>query len=384
MKNISKYSKMPLQTISRKVWSSFIDGLLLLVLGVLLTLTLGFAVLKNNDTFIKYNDQCFDNISEMYRIQDESKLQILHENSDRKVLSPADYFDLYIYKQIKLSYINFTDDFKSAGITLEVNEDDYSKLLNDELAYYFVNYKVTNNINIEMFDNKEPLDFFKEDILFKNINKEYYVDRTDDLPIIKSDIAIKLYKHYSDIEKNTDLYYEFSDAVLEIRNIGLNDLKKYEVFDNYFILYNEAYDIMSKYENIVLVISFSIAFALLIFIPSIFIKGSVTIGKLLTRTREIHKDDFEIGRLRIIVRSLLSYLIYIFIVAFISLFSFGFENLKHILFSIGSIDISFLILLIMSFVFMIMNFIVIVLTPTHRSLVDILTNTKQLDTTTFI
>ena len=63
---------------------------------------------------------------------------------------------------------------------------------------------------------------------------------------------------------------------------------------------------------------------------------------------------------------------------------FGFENLKHILFSIGSIDISFLILLIMSFVFMIMNFIVIVLTPTHRSLVDILTNTKQMDTTTFI
>ena len=106
MKTTSKFNDMPLQTISRKVWSSFIDGLLLLVLGAILTFSVGFSILRNNETFEMYNNQCFNNINEMYKIQEESKLQIIEDDTNR-VLSPADYFDVYITKQINLSKLSF-------------------------------------------------------------------------------------------------------------------------------------------------------------------------------------------------------------------------------------------------------------------------------------
>ncbi len=383
MSRNSKYNGMPLQTISKKVWSSIIDGLLLLVLGVILTLTVGFSVLKSNDTYIKNNKQCFDSIIEMYKIQSDSLLQKLSSDKKTQVLSAADFFDIYINKQINLSYLNFTEEFKTAGITIDIG-DNYSKLENDELAYYFVSYKLNNNINLLMYNNKLPLDFFKEDVLFKNINKEYYIDKKDDLPILKSEIAISLYKHYKGIEINKDLYYEFSDAVVAIRELGLNDLKNSDKFNTHYILYTNAYQVMAKYNDIVLFISYIISFIILILIPSLLLKDNLSIGKLLTRTKTIHKDGFRMGLLSVVALLILTFLVNAFIVSFISLFSFGFENLKFVLFSLGTIDISFLHLLLLSLIFVIINFIVILVTKDNRSLIDILTNTKQMDIKIFI
>lgn len=384
MNNISKYNDMPLQTISRKVWSSFIDGLLLLIVGAILTFTAGFSALRNNETFAKYNNQCFDNIKEMYKIQDDAKLQIIINEENTKVLSPADYFDEYIIKQINLSYLNFKEDFTAQGITLNVNDDNYSTVENDNLAYYFINYKINNNINIDDYKEMSPLNYFKEEIFFKNINKEYFIDQENTLPIIKSDVAIKLYNHYSDIEHNKDLYYEFSDAVLKIRNIGLNDLKTFDAFDNHYELYSEAYNMMSKYNDITLIIVYAISFVIIILLPSIITKDNITLGKLLTRTRTIHNEGYKMNKLKVGLTCLLSFIVNAFIIIFISLFSFGFENLTYSLFKIGTLNISFLFILLMSFAFMIINFIVIIALANHRSLIDVITNTKQMDITTYV
>lgn len=378
----SKYSKMPLQTISRKVSSSLIDAILLLVLGVILTLTLGFGMLKNNEGYLSNYNKCFDSIKEMYQIQDASKLHKLSDDS--KVLNEADYFDDYIIKQIRLSYKTFESEFNDAGITLEITEDNYSTLENDELAYYFTCYKVEKNINLESFQNKEPLEYFKEEILFKNIDKEYYLDQQDKLPILKSEVAISLYKHYSEIEMNKDLYYEFQDAVIAIREIGLKDLKTYEVFNSHFINYEEAFKEMAKYHNITLLIAFTLSFAILIAIPNLVFKNGMSVGKLLTRTRIIHYEDNDIGIVRRLIISLLSYVAYISVIAVISLFTFGFENLAMPWFVLGAFEVSFLKMLLLGFAFMLVNFILMSVISEHRSLIDVITNTKQVDVTWFV
>ena len=382
MKKKSKYGEMPLQTISRKVWSSLIDGLLLLVLGVVLTITAGFSVLKNNETFKLNNTKCFDNIALMYEMQSETRLQTLIDET--KVLSNADYFDDYIIKQIRLSYLKFTSDFNNQGINLEIKENNYSTLENDELSYYFISYKLQHDINTEDYGDKDSLTYFKDDILFKNINKEYYEDVINDLPVIKSEIAISLYKHYSDIEHNTNLYYEFSDAVLAIRNIGLSDLATDKTFLKYYNDYEAAYLIMSKYENITLLICFIISYFLLIGIPNIISKNGMSIGKLLTRTRIIHQNDNDIGLLRRVAITLLSLLTYIITILVISLFTFGFGNLTNTLFYVGSSGITFLHLLLVGFMIMVTNFIFISVSNDHRSLIDYITSTKNVDITTYI
>lgn len=383
MKTTSKFNDMPLQTISRKVWSSFIDGLLLLVLGAILTFSLGFSILRNNETFEMYNNQCFNNINEMYKIQEESKLQIIEDDTNR-VLSPADYFDVYITKQINLSYLTFKEEFNNKGITLEIKENEYSTLENDELAYYFINYKVNKNINMELYENKSPLLYFKENIFFKNIKQEYYLDKENNLPVLNSNIAISLYNHYHNIEKNIDLHHEFSDAVLQIRNIGLNDLTKYDLFNSYYELYSEAYNEMKKYDNVMLLICFTLSFIIVVFIPSIVTKNGVTLGKLLTRTRTISSEGYKMKKYKFILNNILSFMVNAFIIVFISLFTFGFENLTLNLLTLGSINVSFLHLLLFSFVMMVANFLVIAITPEHCSLIDMILNTKQMDISTYI
>lgn len=383
MKEKSRYHKLPLQTISRKVWSSFIDGLLLLVLGVILTLTLGFTILKNNDIFVQNNNSCFDNIREMYRIQDETKLQKIKEDDDTKVVATADYFDEYIIKQIRLSYLTFENEFKKENIILEIKEDNYSTLENDELAYYFVYYKQDNNININDYNNEIPLSYFKK-IFFENINKDYYLDRDNDLPVIKSEYAIRLYRHYIEEEFDNNLYYEFSDAVLAIRKLGLNDLTSFTEFDYYYQEYNKAYSVMAKYENIVLLIILIISHIILVGVPNLISKNGISVGKLLTRTRIINDNDYDVSKWKLLLVSLLSFVSYSAIIIFISLFTFGFSNLSLSLFTIGSVEISFLQIILVGFAFMLVNFFMMCLSSSKRSTIDILSNTKQVDVTTYI
>lgn len=382
--NKSKYASMPLQTISKKVSSALIDGVLLMILGVILTLTLGFEILKNNNDYKESHNNCFENIVEMYKIQDESKLQKLDKEDETKVLAVADYFEEYILKQINLSYKTFEPEFIDAGITLEIKEDNYSTLENDELAYYFVKYKVEHNINLELFENKEPLTYFKEDVLFKNISEDYYLNQNNELPIIKSEVAIRLYNHYCDKENNQDLYYEFSDMVIAIRNIGLNDLEKYEVYDNYYQIYYIAYIEMAKMHNLILLSMFALSFLILIGIPNIVFKNGMSIGKLLTRTRVIHYEDNRIGVLRRLARTLLLFILFTIVIAFISLFTFGFENMAIPLFIVGSVKISFLQIILIGFAFMLINFLLMCFNNEHRSLTDIITGTKQVDVTWFV
>lgn len=383
MKEKSRYHKLPLQTISRKVWSSFIDGLLLLVLGVILTLTLGFNFLKNNDIFIQNNNSCFDNIREMYRIQDETKLQKIKEDDGTKVVATADYFDEYIIKQICLSYLTFENEFKKENIILEIKEDNYSTLGNDELAYYFVYYKKDNNININDYNDEIPLSYFKK-IFFENINQDYYLDRDNDLPVIKSEYAIRLYRHYNEEEFDNNLYYEFSDAVLAIRKLGLNDLTSFTEFDYYYQEYNKAYSVMAKYENIVLLIILIISHIILVGVPNLISKNGISVGKLLTRTRIINDNDYDVSKWKLLLVSLLSFVSYSVIIIFISLFTFGFSNLTISLFIIGDLEITFLQILLVGFAFMLVNFFMMCLSSSKRSTIDILSNTKQVDVTTYI
>ena len=183
---------------------------------------------------------------------------------------------------------------------------------------------------------------------------------------------------------NKDLYYEFQDAVIAIREIGLKDLKTYEVFNSHFINYEEAFREMAKYHNITLLIAFTLSFAILIAIPNLVFKDGMSVGKLLTRTRIIHYEDNDIGIVRRLIISLLSYVAYISVIAVISLFTFGFENLAMPWFVLGAFEVSFLKMLLLGFAFMLVNFILMSVISEHRSLIDVITNTKQVDVTWFV
>ena len=72
------------------------------------------------------------------------------------------------------------------------------------------------------------------------------------------------------------------------------------------------------------------------------------------------------------------------IIILISLFTFGFENMAMMMFVIGSLSISFMQLVLVCVAFLIVNFLIMSVTSSHRSIIDIFTSTKQVDVTYFI
>lgn len=382
MKQQSKYYEMPSQTLSRKVGSSLIDGLLLLIVGVILTFTLGFSGLRNNQHFKENNDLCFQSIHEMYKIQDEAKLQILNEDGE-SVLATADYFEVYITKQIYRSYLHFKEDFLSANISLSFDEA-LTRLENDELAYYFIQFKLEKNIQVEDYENQSPLDYFKTKIFFQNFSRDDYLSEVGNLPILKSSVAIPLYQQLTKAEKHQDLFYAYSDAVLAIRNIGLKDLLHYNVYQNYYVQYEKAYQMMARYENRMLLLTYTFSFLLCIALPFLISKDGWTIGRILTRTRYIgmQNEKPSFGKKGGIL--ILSWLCNLGILILISLFTLGFQNLSLPYLTIQSIHFSFLQLLLISMAFFIINTLMMCIRKDHRSLIDLLWKVKQVDITCYV
>lgn len=379
MKKQSKYFEMPTQTLSRKAGSSFIDGLLLLVIGVILTLTLGFGGLKQNEEFKRKNNQCFDSIRAMYRIQDDAKLQIINAENGLSVLATADYFEAYIMAQISRSYLRYESEYKEKGIDLDDQKEKASTLENDLISYYFVHYKKEKQIHIEDYNGKEPLKYFKEDIFFANLNKDYFMDEENDLPTLKSGVAISLYQCIKKIEKSSDLFYEFSDAIIAIRNLGLTDLAAYEVYQEYYNQYESAYFTMAKYENNMLIITYTITYFICIGIPMLVSKNGISVGKLLTRTRYvgIKNETFHLGK-RIWV-TLFGWVKFIGLTVLISLFSLGFQNM-----TMPFLGMTFLQFLLIGVAFTIVSFFIMLFTNEHRSLIDLIAHVKQVDITCYV
>lgn len=382
MKKQSKYFEMPTQTISRKVGSSFIDGLLLIIVGVILTLTAGFGALKQNKNFKQNNDQCFNSIRAMYQIQDDAKLQIVKGEDGLTVLATADYFEAYILPQIYRSYLEYEEDFKAKEIVLDDQKENASTLENDVLAFYFVHYKNEKQIQLETYNGKEPLTYFKNDIFFAQLKKDYFMDKENDLPTLKSSVAISLYQHIKKIEKNNDLFYEFSDAILAIRNLGLKDLANYDVYQNLYHQYETAYQTMAKYENVMLFITYTIAFLICVGIPMLVSKNGISVGKFLTRTRYVSDNGETFYLWKRALVTFFSWLCFMGVTILISLFSLGFQNMAI---PLGNgLSISFLQFLLIMIAFMLVNTFIMLLTNVHRSLIDYITNVKQVDVTCYV
>jgi len=382
MKKQSKYFEMPTQTISRKVGSSFIDGLLLLIIGVLLTLTAGFGFLKQNQTFKQNNDQCFSSIRSMYQIQDEAKLQIINSEDGLIVLPTADYFEAYILQQIYRSYLEYENEFKAKGIVLDDQKENASTLENDLLAFYFVHYKNEKQIQLDNYNGKAPLIYFKNDVFFPQLKKDYFMDKENDLPTLKSSIAISLYQHIKKIEKNNDLFYEFSDAVLVIRNVGLKDLANYDVYQDYYHQYEIAYETMAKYENIMLLVTYTFAFFICIGIPMLASKNGISVGKFLTRTRFVSDNGETFCLWKRSLVTFFNWLSFMGVIVLISLFSLGFQNMTFPF--VNSLSISFLQVLLITIAFMLVNTFIMLLTNEHRSLIDYIAQVKQVDVTCYV
>lgn len=361
------------QTITSRIVSSLINGVFLFILNLLIVLFVCFPILKNIPSYKENNENTFNEVYNMYRLEEDAKLNYLKEGSTKEIISELDYFSIWLNKTL--------DNSKKYNDSIDLETIELAK--EDELAYYFVYFKSENKINLESYNNLEPLEYY-QDLFFDYFNQKYFLTRDNiDIPLIKSDYIEELSNSLNN-NTNSDIFNEIYNSFIEIHQIALNDFTNYEVYQTHYNSYLNSYKIISNLGVASLVITFIIIYILYTLIPSLIVRYNVTLGEIITKTRRITSSDTWINYKQGLIINLLYLIEILFIVIIISFFTFGLSCLVFPLFYIGSLGITSLHFFLLSFILMIINTAFSAFRSDHLSLIDLLSKTKQISMKNYI
>ena len=361
------------QTITSRIVSSLINGAFLFILNLLIVLFVCFPILKNIPSYKENNENTFNEVYNMYRLEEDAKLNYLKEGSTKEIISELDYFSIWLNKTL--------DNSKKYNDSIDIETIELAK--EDELAYYFVYFKSENKINLESYNNLEPLEYY-QDLFFDYFNQKYFLTRDNiDIPLIKSEYIEELSNSLNN-NINSDIFNEIYNSFIEIHQIALNDFTNYEVYQTHYNSYLNSYKFISNLSVASLVITFIIIYILYTLIPSLIVRYNVTLGEIITKTRRITSSDTWINYKQGLIINLLYLIEILFIVIIISFFTFGLSNLVFPLFYIGSLGITSLHFFLLSFILMIINTAFSAFRSDHLSLIDLLSKTKQISMKNYI
>lgn len=352
MNKLEKYHQMPEATITKKVMRWLIDHLIFLIVSILLTLTIGFRCLKNNEDFKSINQNCFDEITQMYQMEVDAKLTTFKEDTKRQVIPIKNHFENYLKKMLSLSYSLHADELSKLK---EYENVEKLTLENDEVSYYFISYT-------KKYEKNE----FYEKVFFHYFDKKYF-ENIQTFPSFKVETSKKVYQYLKDSHQENETYFDLYDAFVNINEVALNDLFELEEFQIHFKQYETYFNEMSKYEVIVLEIIFICTYVLYFILPSI-IYPNITLGHLICKTRMVGKLHSHL------ISNLIQFLSSHFIVILVSLFTFGI--------SVLTLEIGFftyLQLLLISLFLFGLDFICLCFHKLHLSGIEYFTGSRIVD-----
>jgi hypothetical protein len=380
MANQSKYSSNPRQSLFRKILSGLFDGTIVTLFGAILSIIAVTSVLSSVPSFNESTDDIQTQVENIYGEYVSAKLAYFeadeHGVEVKTKLKDTTYvFERWIDKQISLSYSYDPTAFTEAGITIDTNLHPVASLENDEASYFFTTYNVEKNIKTDLYGAKTPLDYFKEEQLFKNVSQDNFLDEAGALPRLKTAKAIELYTAISKGEE-TDLYTKLSEGFDKINTNAFSLIRGYSVLIGYFDEYNAAYLSFAKIELGALLIIFAISFLLLIIGPQVFTPDHVTFGNLVTKTRRITSkgNNPSVGALVgrnvfALFRGALPFFI-------MGVVAFDFQVFLVPLFPIGSLMVNVLVAVVIALLVALLNSGFECFRKDHLSLEEIATRTE--------
>ncbi len=355
------------QTSIKKMLTFFLDYLFLVILGVLLTILIATPILKTTNVYNNsYNEMEVTSV-ECYKIQCEAKLSI--KKDEKSILNESELFDEYVNSHILLSYSYHVDQFNEASIQI----DDTSKKAsfdNDYLGYYYSQYKLDKNIEIEDYNGQTGINYFIS--LIKDGNCDSFFEyHENDLPSIKAEIGIDLFK-YKNGAKSSSYYSSFKDFFINLNRKGLIELTEYAPYKEQYDQYINAYERICKAQSKTLLIVYSSLYIAMLLLPSVISGNGVTLGALITKTRTRYEKN-KIAS--VIVDNVLTYILMFTSIGFTGLFSFGIASLSIKLFY----NVTILTFVLAALIILIADFIITSFVPKNVTLVELASFETKVD-----
>ena len=349
----------------RRFFSSLIDFLLSLILGIILFEACFFPLFSSLDEYKNLENEANNYRISMNKIYSDSKLVMFDE--DNMPLDDEQLFLTFIdnvknkeetcLQYFYCTYLSEKDDkYKECDIYwyntnilgLPKTDDDFN------YAYYF-DYQV-NSLGKRLYN---------EVAIFNN-ERGFY----DNLSLYLDGKIIE-----STQEAYQGLYNFFDKRMSNARSI----IKESEEYQTYYNEYRKVQSSLSSYFSYASMISYTISLTIIyLIIPSI-IKHKRTIGELICKIKTIKDNGEELSFLRNLSRNLLRMLSLFSFLCLMPLFRINFFLLLSLpIIKINNFGFNVVILLIITVVFLLTDLFMMIYQKDNKSLVGLITHTKTI------
>lgn len=349
----------------RRFFSSLIDFLLSLILGIILFEACFFPLFSSLDEYKNLENEANDYRISMNKIYSDSKLVMFDE--DNMPLDDEQLFLTFIdnvknkeetcLQYFYCTYLSGKDDkYKECDIYwyntnilgLPKTDDDFN------YAYYF-DYQV-NSLGKRLYN---------EVAIFNN-ERGFY----DNLSLYLDGKIIE-----STQEAYQGLYNFFDKRMSNARSI----IKESEEYQTYYNEYRKVQSSLSSYFSYASMISYTISLTIIyLIIPSI-IKHKRTVGELICKIKTIKDNGEELSFLRNLSRNLLRMLSLFSFLCLMPLFRINFFLLLSLpIIKINNFGFNVVILLIITVVFLLTDLFMMIYQKDNKSFVGFITHTKTI------
>lgn len=349
----------------RRFFSSLIDFLLSLILGIILFEACFFPLFSSLDEYKNLENEANNYRISMNKIYSDSKLVMFDEDN-----MPLDDEQLFL---------TFIDNVKNKEETcLQYFYCTYLSGKNDKYKECDIYWYNTNILGLPKTDEDFNYAYYF-DYQVNSLGKRLY----NEVAIFNNERGfydnLSLYLDGKIIESTQEAYqglYNFFDKRMSnARSI----IKESEEYQTYYNEYRKVQSSLSSYFSYASMISYTISLTIIyLIIPSI-IKYKRTIGELICKIKTIKDNGEELSFLRNLSRNLLRMLSLFSFLCLMPLFRINFFLLLSLpIIKINNFGFNVVILLIITVVFLLTDLFMMIYHKDNKSLVGFITHTKTI------
>lgn len=349
----------------RRFFSSLIDFLLSLILGIILFEACFFPLFSSLDEYKNLENEANNYRISMNKIYSDSKLVMFDEDN-----MPLDDEQLFL---------TFIDNVKNKEETcLQYFYCTYLSGKNDKYKECDIYWYNTNILGLPKTDEDFNYAYYF-DYQVNSLGKRLY----NEVAIFNNERGfydnLSLYLDGKIIESTQEAYqglYNFFDKRMSnARSI----IKESEEYQTYYNEYRKVQSSLSSYFSYASMISYTISLTIIyLIIPSI-IKHKRTIGELICKIKTIKDNGEELSFLRNLSRNLLRMLSLFSFLCLMPLFRINFFLLLSLpIIKINNFGFNVVILLIITVVFLLTDLFMMIYHKDNKSLVGFITHTKTI------
>lgn len=290
----------------KRFLSFCIDYAIVLLVSFLL-FSLGFTIVKTNNTYKKEVDIVEREVKYYNEFAEDTGLVELEDgervNSIYLIIKNAYRAIYHSYLNSSIPDFNIPDSELNGSIinedgtkTITVSSYGEASLDVDSISYFYTKYVVDHpELKIIDYNEKTPVQYLCElyDYYFDD---DMFIIPSDknSLPIMKPDTARKIYIFFfkedasenntKDYDAGKDLFYSFETSYQNMIDEAENLLVVSEpYFTDHYTVYRASYEKQGRFVNYTLIVSFILSYCISVLLPKLLFGDGRTIGRLVNK-----------------------------------------------------------------------------------------------------